>query len=368
MRFSVIIPHYKTGKVTAFAIYQLLKHKGPHQLDIIVVDNSGDSSIEYIRPFVRALLEFNAADTLTMLNYPQGKMQSHGIAVDYAMPYVTNDYFIMVESDSYPTVEGWLDGYENLILNQQIDAAGSILTLSGGKYLHPAGALYKKSVYLEALEYTRTIPYIYFPNMGMKEGFPCHLMVREEIVQEFCENPAKWGIDLDHSYIDQTTKEKISPEKMMQKALEYQPVTKVFHNGMGHNQEAFSTYRLRDLKYADDVYLNSWMKLQDGILTEISPENVIYRMGYEPGQWFCYWMIANGKKVMGLPTQIEWMPGRVNQQQEFTRMNNGFTHLWGVTAYSDCVVEDFRDIIDHKRDVVEKNYESIPDQFKYTPR
>ena len=44
-RISIILPHYKTWKMSFYAIHQLLKCKGPYQLDIYVVDNNaGDGT------------------------------------------------------------------------------------------------------------------------------------------------------------------------------------------------------------------------------------------------------------------------------------------------------------------------------------
>jgi len=52
MKFTILLPHYKTGKMTAYTIAQFLKHKGKHDIEILVVDNNaGDGSIEYLSPF-----------------------------------------------------------------------------------------------------------------------------------------------------------------------------------------------------------------------------------------------------------------------------------------------------------------------------
>lgn len=352
MKFSFIVPHYKTGRVTAYCLYKLLKHRGNHDIQIIVVDNSSDDSIKYLLPFTNYMYKEKISGDV-IHHSPEG-MQSHGIAVDEAVPHVSSDYFIVVESDSYPTRDGWLDGYQRLV-ELGTDAAGSLLSLSGGKYLHPAGALYSKKAYLEALTYTSNIRYTYFPNMAMKEGFPCHLMVKRDSVIAFLAQPAKWGVELSNSYLQYSTKEMLSMEDMLNKARGYSPVTKVFHNGMGRHQEAFSTYRFRDsITGREDVMLDN-------------KDEIIYRMGYEPGQWFYYWLVANQKTIVPIPTQTSWLPNRVNQQQEFTEMTNGFRHLWGVTAYSDVSQEELRDITENKRAVAEANYQSLPEEFKYRP-
>ena len=80
----------------------------------------------------------------------------------------------------------------------------------------------------------------------------------------------------------------------------------------------------------------------------------------EPGQWLCYWMLANGYKVYDIPTETVWLPGRENQQQQYTKMQNGFTHLWAITAYNDVADESLKDIIDFKKNQLEELYNSIP--------
>src|SRR5574343_497018 len=146
MKISILIPHYKVGKITAYSISKIIQHKGIHEVDIIVIDNNpGDGSSEYFKPF---------EPDITYIPYPKDKLQSHGIAFNYALDngYVHTDYFITLENDSFPVKDGYLDYYEKII-NAGMDAAGSILELSGGCYMHPCGALYTTSVYFEAKKY-----------------------------------------------------------------------------------------------------------------------------------------------------------------------------------------------------------------------
>lgn len=330
MKFSILIPHYKTGKMTAYAIHQLLKHKGRHEIDIHVVNNSpGHDSIEYLFPY-----------SIFRYDYPSNKLQSHGIAFDYILPEIETEYFIAIESDSFPTSDNWLDYYECLI-KQGYDAAGSLLQLSGGQYLHPAGALYRKSVWQEAKSYcTHMIDYAYLPNIAMKENHACHLMVKNSLFGEFCKKPEKY-VELHSSYKDN------SPLQISEKALSYQSVISPFHNGTGRFQESFSTYRFR----------NPTIGLSDVILD--NETDLIYRLGYEPGQWLHYFMLAMGNKIFYIPTETKWMPNRENQQQEYTKNEAGFIHLWGVSAYDNCSNGDVQDIVLFKKNQVERLYASI---------
>lgn len=331
MHITILIPHFRTGKMTAYTISQLLKFKGAHELDILVIDNNaGDGSTEYLIPFMK---------DIAIIEYPKDKMQSHGIAFDYVIPHIRTEWFITLESDSYPTKEGWLNYYKNII-DGQYDGAGSLLNLSGGQYMHPAGALYKKSIWQEAKDYCDSIDYAYLPNIAMKDGFPCHLMVNNNFFGEFCKHPG-WYVDLHYSYNNHT------PLMIAEKALAYEPVTKPFHSGLGRFNESYNTYGQRNIESEPPGII---------LTNEIT---LIKRMGYEPGQWLHYFMLATGKKLFYIPTETIWMPNRVNQQQEYTINEVGFKHLWGISAYDGCAAENVQDIVKFKAKQVEELYQSI---------
>ncbi len=323
MNVTILLPHYKTGKMTAYAVHKLLQHKGRHRVKIIVIDNGGGEGLEYLDRFGKEV---------KVLHYPTGKLQSHGIAFDFAMSEVKTEYFITVESDSFPTQDNWLDYYEDLT-SKGFHCAGSLLKLSGGTYIHPAGALYCRSFYNEAAEYK--YPYHYFPNMIFKDNFHYHVMwpMGEPLHLD--------AFTLHHSYQNK------SVEEIMQKAVDYLPTTGVFHNGMGFQDDHIQTYGRRD------------MNSDSGPLLHGDHDKMYLRVGYEPGQWFCYYMASRGKNIYPIPTEIKWLPGRENQQQEYTIMENGFKHLWGVSAYNGCTQEDIQDIVKFKERQVEELWETI---------
>lgn len=330
MKLAILIPHYRVGKITAYCVSQLLKHRGKHDIDIVVVDNNpDDGSVEYLDPYLKAI---------TIVNYPKDKMQSHGIALDHVLPSIPHKYFLTTESDAFPT-EGYLDYYESII-KKGYDCAGSLLTLSGGQYLHPCGAIYSKNIWEEAKKYTDSIEYKYFPNMGMKEEFPCHLMVHNRRVNDFLSNPDKY-VRLYKDY------EPYYPKLAEKKSYDYFPVCGVFHNGMGNAQEAFSTYRFRNIESepANIILDNN--------------EDIIFRMGYEPGQWLTYYQLATGRNLFYIPTETVWMDNRENQQQLHTMNETGFVHLWGATSYNGCKTEDVQDIVKFKEAQVEELWQSI---------
>lgn len=353
--YTIIIPHYKTGKMTAYCLWRIFQHSKGRMLKIVVVDNSNGEGRDEISAISMAM-ENNTF--LTYLVYPKDKMQSHGIAIDYALQYGSvDDHFIVLESDSFPVQDGWLDWYDQVVANDG-SCTGSVLQLSGGRYLHPAGSLYRKKDWQGALEYVTAEflsspigfgygSYRYFPNMAMKEGFPCHLMIRKDVLADM-KSPQDHEIELHSSY------QGLDADGIAQKALDYLPISEgVFHNGIGAAQEAFSTYRFRDMMtYCHDTIFRG------------DEEPIIYRMGYEPGQWFSYWLNAMGKPIFEIPTKTVWMQGRENQQQEYTLTVNGVKHLWGMTAYNGQKIDGLEDITQHKNSLLDDLYGSIPDRYK----
>lgn len=320
--------------MTAYTVAQLLKYKGNHELDIIVIDNKPDGSIKYLEPF---------SEHLTIVEYPKEKLQSHGIAYDLAIPHIQTEYFITLESDSFPTKNNWLNYYEGLV-RIGYDCAGSLLKLSGGQFIHPAGGLYRQSVWQECKDYVDTIEYVYFPNMSRKEGFDAHLMVHRSIMNKFLESPEDY-IDLADNY------KPYAQEKALDKMDHYKPVGEgVFHNGMGGREESVRTYGDRTMDSETPfAVLNNKRKL-------------INRIGLEPGQNFSYWQNAVEKKILYIPTEIKWISGREGQQQEYTLNEAGIKHLWGISAYKDVDPND--EVAKIKQLLPEELYGTLPENQK----
>lgn len=339
MRISILIPHYKTVKMTFYAIHMLLKYKGRHQMDIYVIDNNPQDQTALL------LKEFYG-DKIKLFPYPPEKMQSHGIAYDWVIPHLRTEVFATIESDSFPTSTDWLDGIE-LLVRDGYDSGGSLLDLSGGHFVHTAGAFYKKSIWQKAMRYVENVEYTYFPNLAMKDDFACHLMVHDSVLKQFYDNAGDF-ITLGPHYHNCTL-----PAEFEKMANWYKPIGRgVFHNGIGNRDESYHTYAQRHASIEEDG--ERYHILQD------NKKPLIWRLGMEPGQWFNYWLLANNHNVYAIPTETVWMPGRENQQQEYTKMENGFTHLWGTTAYYDSFNPDTNDIAYFKRKQMEELYSSIP--------
>jgi hypothetical protein len=332
MRFDILIPHFKTGKMTAYTVSKLIRFKGRHDIRIIISDNNaGDGSIEALAPF---------KEYIEVYDHPKDIMHSHGTSLDRLVPLVTSDYFIAIESDAYPTKDNWLDYYENLI-KKGYESAGSLLKLSGGEFVHAAGAMYKTSNWHECKKYCDEMPYKYLPHIAMENNFPHHLMIHNDTLEYFINNPEEF-VELHESYKGN------SAEELLKKIKDYSPVCGPLHDGRGYQHEEYDTYGQRNIYSGPADFL-------------MPPNSKFYlRMGEEPGQFFCYWHLAMSKKVFFIPTHTVWMNGRINEQQEFTIMENGFKHTWGVSSFHNSDSQEFKDVVIRKREIVDKLYDSLP--------
>lgn len=325
--------------MTAYSVSQFLKYRGNHDVSIIVGDNNpGDGTIEYLKPFEKDIL---------IVNYPKDKLQSHGILIDYVLSlgFVKTSHFITAESDAFPVREGYLDYYEKAI-NDGYDLGGSRLLLSGGDYLHPCGSFYSVKIWQECKEYVDTIEYEYFPNMSMRENFQAHLMVHHSILDKFLENPENY-IELADGYKPYTK------EKALERLEYYRPVGDgIFHNGMGGRNESIKTYGDRSLSSETPF----------AVLTSKS-QKMVNRIGLEPGQFIHYWANAVGKKIFYVPIEVVWVPGREHENQEYTLMESGIKHIWGVSSYRDSDPTN-NDWIKRKQIAPLELYETLPEHQK----
>jgi len=332
MKFSILLPHWKSGLITTYAIEQLYKNVGRHEIELFVINNnSGDGSeLGFINKQHKG---FN------YLEYPKDLIQSHGISFDWVLPKVNTEWFITVESDSFPTNDKWLDYYEDLI-NEGYDGAVSLMQLSGGKYGHPCGGLYNKKIWQEAKRYCNDIQYAYFPNMSHFNTFDCHAMIHKSIVEDVLAIPSDY-IELANGY------KGLNRQQMVARLMYYSPVVAPFHNGMGMLHESVNTYGQR----CPETEVPN-------ILLRDKPK-IVNRIGYEPGQWFYYWQLAMGKKIKHIETQVKWLPNRENQQQEYTLTENGFKHIWAGSSYLDMKDTDMNDVYEFKKNQIEELYNQL---------
>ena len=345
-QFSIIVPCYNTPKMTAYSLAQILEHSPLGSVEVILVNNYlVDAETEKrVNKVIDSV--FGANQFVKYVEYPKDKLQSHGISVDWAIEnnLVTCDYFMVLESDSFPENNEWIDYYFSII-DKEYDAAYSILKLSGGVYGHPCGALYSKKAWKECSEYVKSIPYSYFPNMNKRQGFDYHIMIHNQWLDKVLKNPDDF-FDLSNSYLP------YSIDTALQKINYYKPTTCVFHNGMGNLNEEVLNYGTRNFETG----------LIDVLFDEKS--KIIKRVGYEPGQYFSYWLNASGKKVFNIPIEVKWMPNRIGQQQEYTINEAGIRHLWGISSYTERVSDGVEDVFKEKRELPNKLYDSLPESKK----
>ena len=91
--FSILIPHFKS-KITAYSVAKFIEHAQGEDVEIIVIDNSyPHDSIKLLAPFKGNIKIFTDLS---------GQISSHGVAYDRVIPYLSNQWFICAESDSFP--------------------------------------------------------------------------------------------------------------------------------------------------------------------------------------------------------------------------------------------------------------------------
>lgn len=333
---SILIPHFKS-KITVYSVAKFIEHAEGEDVEIIVIDNSyPHNSIKLLAPFI---------GNIKIFTEPSNQISSHGIAYDKVIPLIENEWFITAESDSFPT-RPYLPYYKSLI-EKGFDAAGSKLKLSGGEFVHTCGALYNVGLWEDAKKYCDKMPYTYFPNMSQFHGFASHLMVHDDILNDFISEPEDY-IELSDSY------KPYSAELAKKKANWYSPVINPFHNGCGNNNEYLQTYGQRTIESeAKHVLLNNKLKL-------------VNRIGEEPGQWLSYYMAACGKNVFEMPTETKWMKGRENEQQEYTLNEAGIRHIWAGSSFLDMKGTAMNDVYEFKHNQIEELYNSLPKHQKIT--
>lgn len=335
---TAIIPAYRTPEMCAYTVAKLLEFGKPGELDIIIVNNypADRETLRHLQPFI---------DKTRYYDYPVNRIQSHGLAFDWCLEngYVNTEYFLTLESDCYPVKE-FIPYYQNII-EQRFDAAGSMLKLSGGLYMHPCGGLYKKSVWEECRDYCRTIEYSYFPNMIRTQGFDFHAMIHNSVLDKVLESPEDY-FDLANGY-KPYTKELASKRKE-----HYSPTINPFHNGMGNLNESIETYGGRGFE-TDVPHI---------ILS--NKNKIVKRVGYEPGQFLSYWLFAMNKNIFQIPIEVKWMNDREGQQQEYTINEAGLHHCWGISSYTERPAEGVEDIYKEKRELPKKLYHTLPENLK----
>jgi hypothetical protein len=93
------------------------------------------------------------------------------------------------------------------------------------------------------------------------------------------------------------------------------------------------------------------------ILLKDKPK-LVKRVGYEPGQWLSYWHYAMGKPIFEIPTETKWINNTPGTQQEYTQMESGFKHLWGISAWKEA--DPNHEFAKIKQPIPDQLYETLP--------
>jgi hypothetical protein len=169
-----------------------------------------------------------------------------------------------------------------------------------------------------------------------------HTMIHRDYVDQVLENPEDW-FELSDDY--KPYSRKLAEEKRDH----YKPVCGVFHDGRGGRQEHIKTFggRTWESEAPFALYSPKWQK-------------IIGRVGEEPGQALFFLSVALGKKWFNIPTEVRWLPGKENRQQEYTLNEAGIKHLWGVSAYHNHTPVGDEEVARIKQSIPDVLYETLP--------
>lgn len=281
---AIIIPHYKTWKWTAICVNAFKRYSLPIPHEIIVVNNSpGHRSID-------AILETNIGNGVTIVG-GDPEFTSHGMGYDVGLKVALehgHDWIFTSETDSFPTRHGWFDEYVKL--SGKYPLIGPEIPQSAGRYIHPAGALYKRELIELAMAYQAGTlkDWLFYPG-GAPEMRASHLgyhlvLRREEL-----------------------------PEVLPKEVRLWQKVCGPFQEMRSFDQDDFATYPMRN-------GIKNWEPLQN-------QRTMYLKIGYEAGQWLSYFADAH-YKTFRAPVEIEWMPGNINCQAARSLVMGGFIHCW----------------------------------------
>ena len=101
---TILIPNYRTLKLTKLCLRLLKKHTDLSKINVIVIDNdSQDESVEYLRTL----------DWITLIERKPEEDDtpplSHCRALDMGLSQVTTPYFLSIHTDTFVTDPQWLD-------------------------------------------------------------------------------------------------------------------------------------------------------------------------------------------------------------------------------------------------------------------
>lgn len=315
MKVSVLIPHYRTAKLTAACIWHYKKYPIPVEHELIICDNSPDHWS------IKAITETELGAGVAVVPGRKG-FYSHAEGYHQAYQVATGRWVFTSESDSWPVKDGWFEPY--LDASYAYDFIGPEMPMGSGLFVHPAGALVNYKVIEAALNWQyNNKQWVFVPSGAVALGTsnkPYHVVCNEAFLA---------GKSLPHDLIEQI-------------AL-WNPVG-VWQEQRSFNEDSFDTYNKRtDANFTPD---REWYN----------------RIAWEPGQHLHYLSKHLGFKILKISTEINWMPGRDGKQAEYSTVFGGFKHLWAGTVASVAQLDE--PVMALKRRQIEDAYAKLPEKIR----
>lgn len=286
-KVSILIPHFQTWKWTAACIWHFKQYGIPVDSEIILVNNSPG------HPSIKAITETDLGRDIIVLD-GDPEFTSHGMGYDIAARRASGDWFFTSETDSFPTQCGWFDEYVKSSVDHSL--IGPEIPQSSGFYVHPAGALMRRRIYDDAMEWQKQYAeWLFYPGTGIIYGFdkPYHVLVH-----------------VDHATHAEDD-ESVAQMRLWRRAGPYQEMR-------AFCDDDWDTYPMR----------------RDAMFRPEQDLKVYRKIGYEAGQWLSYFADKQGYRVQRAPVNLQWMPGQHGKQAAHSTVFEGFTHFWGGTVSS----------------------------------
>lgn len=315
---SVLCAHYKSWKWLAIAIHSL-KHYGFSGIpfEIVVADNSPG------HPSIKAITETSLGEGVKVV---QGDVdlpsQGQGNTLAYAAS--EGSHIFTIETDSMATRHGWFEEFIKASANH--DYIGPHMSLAGGIFIHPCGALASREVIEAAKQWQRDhSDWVFVAGAGIKLGLSdkaYHVVCHEHwLLSQTIDRDTQREVDI---------WKKAGPWQCMISWDDDNWGTYMNRNGIQHLEPRHAQYHLR--------------------------------MGYEPGQWLSAFAQKNFR-CFNAPCLIEWIPGWEGRQAAKSTIFGGFTHIWAGTSAT--VVEGLEDEVKrYKRKQMAKAWLTVPEDIR----
>jgi len=120
---TVLIPNYRTPKITKLCLRILRKHTSPDRIKVIAIDNGSgddDESLQYLRTL--EWIELIEREVVP----GESPGASHAAALDMALERVTTPYVMSIHTDTFVLRDDWLDFLLDIIRkDENIAGVGS---------------------------------------------------------------------------------------------------------------------------------------------------------------------------------------------------------------------------------------------------